>query len=191
MAAASEINILDLFWRLSEDNDQEALWLLHKYYYPRIYRFIFSFVHHKEPAEEIANDVFIGIWQKRSLLLQVTRHEAYLFVCAKNLAMKYIKRRRLSTGSLDEASGIECVLVRNPHDMLISSEMLLRINKAIQDLPPKCRLIFILVKENNLKYREVADLLNVSEKTVENQMGIALKKLTASIPLSLFPSEKK
>jgi RNA polymerase sigma-70 factor (ECF subfamily) len=59
--------------------------------------------------------------------------------------------------------------------------MLRQINAAIASLPPKCRVIFRLVKENNLKYREVAELLEISEKTVENQMAIALKKLTASI----------
>jgi RNA polymerase sigma-70 factor (ECF subfamily) len=63
--------------------------------------------------------------------------------------------------------------------------MLKCINDAIAGLPPKCRMIFRLVKENNLKYREVADLLDISEKTVENQMTIALKKLSASILFKL------
>jgi len=68
-----------------------------------------------------------------------------------------------------------------PEDLMISGEMLQGINRAINELPPQCRLVFKLVKEDGLKYREVAELLHLSLKTVENQMGIALKKIHSSI----------
>ena len=74
----------------------------------------------------------------------------------------------------------------SPEQIFISSEMLRQINAAIDSLPPKCKLIFLLVKEGNLKYREVAELLNLSVKTVEAQMSIALKKISHSVPFS-FP----
>ena len=69
--------------------------------------------------------------------------------------------------------------------MLISVEIIQRINKAINDLPPKCRLIFKLVKEDGLKYKEVAELLHLNLKTVENQLGIALKKIHQAVRLHL------
>jgi RNA polymerase sigma-70 factor (ECF subfamily) len=72
-------------------------------------------------------------------------------------------------------------LYYNPEQLMISAEMFKRICQAIQELPPRCQLIFKLVKEDNLRYKEVAELLHLSVKTVEAQMTIALKKLGNSV----------
>jgi RNA polymerase sigma-70 factor (family 1) len=185
MAAPSEKEILAMFRELSVQNSEAALWRLHALYFPRLFAFTQSMVRIKENAEEIASDVFVDIWEKRHLLGAVLRPESYLFVCAKNKALRFLHRQGIVWESFDDVQDIECVLERGPHEMLISTEMLRYINEAIRALPPKCRVIFRLVKENNLQYREVADLLNISEKTVENQMGIAFKKLSASVPFKL------
>jgi len=180
-ATTSEKDIIELFIRLSHAPDQDALWQLHTHYFHRLYAYITTIVRLKEAAEEITNDVFVDIWQRRHLLGQVNLPEIYLFVCARNKAYQYLKKRSLTFQPLDEIQDIECVLQIDPYELLISSEMLRQINTAVASLPPKCRMIFRLVKENNLKYREVAELLEISEKTVENQIAIALKKLTASV----------
>ena len=181
----SEEEIFSLFRRLSNTSDQAALWQLHAHYFHRIYAYVLSIAGQKEAAEEITNDIFVDIWQSRHLLADVRKPEVYLFVCARNKAMRHLKKKSPAFESLDEIRDIECVLEKDPYELLISSEMLKCINDAIASLPPKCRMIFRLVKENNLKYREVADLLDISEKTVENQMTIALKKLSASILFKL------
>lgn len=179
-----KVNIDDLFLRMATASDEGALWSLHSAYFHKLFRFVFAFMGNKESTEEVVNDTFLGLWQKRYLLGNVSNPEVYLFMCAKNRALKQLKRQNLYQQSLDGLYDIECCIERTPHDILISSEIQRRINEAIQSLPPQCKLIFSLVKENNLKYREVAKLLGLSEKTVENQMGIALKKLSHSIPLS-------
>jgi RNA polymerase sigma-70 factor (ECF subfamily) len=74
----------------------------------------------------------------------------------------------------------------SPEQLLISSEMVRYINKVIDQLAPKCKLIFLLVKESNLRYKEVAELLNISVKTVEAQMSIALKKIGHAVPLTFL-----
>lgn len=181
----SEEEIFSLFRRLSKTSDQAALWQLHAHYFHRIYAYVLSIAGQKETAEEITNDIFVDIWQGRHLLADVRKPEVYLFVCARNKAIRHLKKRSPAFESLDEIRDIECVLEKDPYELLISSEMLKCINDAIAGLPPKCRMIFRLVKENNLKYREVAELLDISEKTVENQMTIALKKLSASILFKL------
>ena len=180
-ATTSEKDIIALFIRLSNAPDQDALWQLHAHYFHRLYAYITTIIRLKEAAEEITNDVFMEIWQRRHLLSKVNLPEIYLFVCAKNKAFQYLKKKSLTFQPLDQVQDIECVLEIDPYELLISSEMLRQINAAIAGLPPKCRMIFRLVKENNLKYREVAELLDISEKTVENQIAIALKKLTSSI----------
>lgn len=68
---------------------------------------------------------------------------------------------------------------------MITAEMVTKIHKAIQSLPPKCKMIFKLIKEEGLKYKEVAALLNLSVKTVENQMTLALKKISVAIGFNI------
>ncbi|HRP55142.1 RNA polymerase sigma-70 factor [Agriterribacter sp.] len=178
------VNIAGLFNRMATDADESALWDLHKAYFHRLYRFVYAFTGIKETTEEIVNDVFLTLWQKRHLLHNVAKPEMYMFICAKNNALKQLKSQKKLTEPLHTLSDFDCVLSSTPHDIMITTELQRRINEAIRALPPKCKLIFSLVKENDLKYREVAELLGLSEKTIENQMGIALKKLSQSIQLS-------
>jgi len=181
---AEKPNIRDLFFRMASSDDENALWELHAEYFPRLFRFAFAFIGNKETTEEVVNDTFLDLWQQRHLLLNVSSAEVYIFICTKNRALKQLKKQNLHADALSGLHDIECTMVRTPHNILISSEMHRRINEAIRMLPPQCKLIFTLVKENSLKYREVAKLLGLSEKTIENQMGIALKKLSHAIPLS-------
>jgi len=185
MPASSEKDILSLFRHLSGNPDEAALWQLHTHYFHRLYAYILSIVQQKEAAEEITNDIFVDIWQKRHLLADVKKPEMYLFICAKNKALRHLKKKSPIFESLDKAPELACILEKDPYEILISSEMLKCINDAISSLPPKCRMVFRLVKENNLRYSEVAELLEIAEKTVENQMAIALKKLSASILFKL------
>lgn len=185
MPSPTDKDTIALFRELAAHDSEPALWRLHSLYFSRLFAFTLSMVRVKETAEELTSDVFLDIWEKRHLLPGVTRPVAYLFVCARNKALRHLQRPVLPLESFDDFPELECALERGPHELLISSEMLRFINEAIRALPPKCRLIFRLVKENDLKYREVAELLSISEKTVEAQMGIAFKKLSASIPFKL------
>lgn len=134
-------------------------------------------VHNREMAEEIVADVFIAVWKKKESLYQAHNLKWYLYVATRNIALNYLRRyAQKKTLHLDEACLPEYEL--NPEAQLISNETMQHINRAILELPPQCRLIFKLVKEDGLRYKEVAMLLNISIKTVENQVGIALKKLT-------------
>jgi RNA polymerase sigma-70 factor (ECF subfamily) len=136
-----------------------------------------AIVHSREMAEEIVADVFIAVWKKRKDLLQVSNLKWYLYAATRNIALNYLRKyAHKETLHLDEAYLLAYEI--NPEAQLISNEMMRHINMAISELPPQCRHIFKLVKEDGLKYREVAVLLNISIKTVENQVGIALKKLT-------------
>jgi len=181
---AEKPNIRDLFFRMASSDDENALWELHAEYFPRLFRFAFAFIGNKETTEEVVNDTFLDLWQQRHLLLNVSSAEVYIFICTKNRALKQLKKQNLHADALSGLHDIECTMVRTPHNILISSEMHRRINEAIRMLPPQCKLIFTLVKENSLNYRVVAKLLGLSENTIENQMVIALKKLIHAIPLS-------
>lgn len=181
-------NTRNIFSRLAIADDQAAFWKLHSYFFPSLYRLIYSLVHQREAAEELTNDVFIQIWQSRRKLNSILHPEVYLFVSAKNAAFTYLKSVKVPLKSIEDLPSFELQIERTPEDILISSEMASRINSAIRQLPAQCKIIFLLVKEENLKYREVAEILGLSQKTVEAQMSIALKKLNQSIPYSVSTS---
>ena len=182
--SVDQLHITRLFQQIHCGNEA-ALWDLHTGYFHRLFRFVLSLTGNRECTEEVVNDTFLDIWQHRASLKNVDNEEVYLFICAKNRALKQIRKTDNYYRLLEHIHDFPCSLERTPHDLMVSSEIQHRINAAIQSLPLQCKLIFSLVKENNLKYREVACILGISVKTVENQISIALKKLSRSVPLLL------
>jgi RNA polymerase sigma-70 factor (ECF subfamily) len=179
------IDLQDIQQRISDD-DQEALQTLYNHYNKRLFQLAYAIVRSKETAEEVVGDVFIQVWRKRVRIRSLENFSFYLYVMTKNISRSYLRRyghkRHID---LEEVALPFYQIDATPEDLMISGEALQRINKAINDLPPKCRLIFKLVKEDGLKYREVAELLHLNLKTVENQMGIAIKKIHSSLQFYL------
>ena len=102
----------------------------------------------------------------------------YLYVATRNTAFNYLdKQKRTPTNSIDDLEAEFTSIYFDPEQLMITAEMLALIQKAIDQLPPKCKMIFKLAKEDGLKYREVAEVLSLSVKTVENQLAIALEKI--------------
>jgi len=148
-----------------------------------LHRFSFSIVKSKEVAEEIVSDVFIKIWQIRHRLPEIENLRVYLYTITKNFSINYIHRNYKNTSvSLDDMDIEPVIELGTPEELCISAEMVNKIRRAIQQLPPQCRAIFQLVKEDGMKYREVADVLNISVFTVRNQVAIAVRKLGEVFP---------
>jgi len=180
------VSISALFERLTVYGDDDAFSALHSLLFYRMYKLAYSIVGNRETAEEITNDVFVKIWQRREQLGEVRSPEFYLLKCVRNGALEFLRSKKLDLESLeDDLHPFFVEWASTPEQILISSEMVLHINKAIDQLSPKCKLIFLLVKESNLKYREVAELLEISIKTVESQMNTALKRISASVEFVL------
>ncbi len=168
--------------RIALSEDQQAYKELYIILYPPLFSFVSNFIKSRESAEEIISDVFIKIWEKRSELETIKNVRVYCFVIAKNLSLNYIaKQKRNSTVNLEEFAGYIQSEYIDPEQLMITDEMFQRIQKTINDLPARCKMAFVLVKENGFKYKEVAEIMHVSVKTVENQLAIAIKKISASI----------
>lgn len=168
--------------KIAAENDQQAYKTLYLHFQPWLYQFAYSFIKSHELAEEIVSDVFIRIWQKRTQLLEVENLRLYLYVSTKNYALNYLqKMRRSRVFNLDDLSVEITSIQANPEQLLITKEMHDRVTLAVSQLPLRCRMIFKLVKEDGLKYREVAELLGISIKTVEAQITLAVKKLGNTI----------
>ncbi|HEX2533053.1 MAG TPA: RNA polymerase sigma-70 factor [Chitinophagaceae bacterium] len=175
--------------RIAND-DAAAYKELFLLYQPRLLQFACSITRQRESAEEVVSDVFLHIWQKRKELSSIRNLHLYLYIAVKNGAITRLEQaHRHRSFSLDDVDTELTSIGSNPEQLLLTAEMLRRIRTAVAGLPPRCRLIFKLVKEDGLRYREVAELLHLSVKTVESQMAIALRRLHQSIqfdPVSSF-----
>src|SRR4051812_17330613 len=183
------IEIDDLVKKIATGDDYSAYKQLFQFYYDRLFQFAYSIIHSKESAEEIVSDVFLKIWVKRRSLLKIHNKHLYLYICTKNNAINYLgKEKKERNFSIDQCQVQFKSIYFDPEQLLITAEMLKRIQLAINELPAKCKLVFKLIKEDGLRYKEVAELLGISVKTVENQMSVALRKLENSIGFDIVRS---
>ncbi|HEY9362339.1 MAG TPA: RNA polymerase sigma-70 factor [Chitinophagaceae bacterium] len=167
-----------LLQRIQNQDDQQSFEKFYQLFFFRLYQFAYLYVHSKESAEEVVNDVFLSLWQKRKTLDTINNINVYLYVAVKNASLNWLrKNRRVFTVSIDELRVDHLHLVPNPEILLITREFQSLILKAIEQLPPRCKIIFKLIKEDGLSYKEVASILDLSVKTVDSQLYHALKKL--------------
>ena len=159
-------------------NDEHAFEQFYRQYFIRLFRFCYAVVHEKGVAEEIANDVFLSLWKRRSDLGAIENLEVYLYISAKNHCLNHLRRhRRMIAIDIDDLCEDALQFQPDPESLLIRSETTQQVVAAIAKLPPKCKLIFKLVRQDGLKYKDVARLLDISVKTVEAQLAIAVKKI--------------
>jgi RNA polymerase sigma-70 factor (family 1) len=171
-------SIQNLQYKIARQDDQQAYKELFTSLYAYLLRFAKTLVKSKESAEEIVSDVFIKIWEKRTELEKIGNLKVYLYVATRNLAYNYLdKQKKNFTNPIEGFQAELTSIYFDPEQLLITADMLGFIHKAIDQLPPKCKMVFKLAKEDGLKYREVAEVLNISVKTVENQLAIALQKI--------------
>ena len=169
--------------RIALYEDMQAYHALYDLFFTNLHRFCFSFVKSAEAAEEIVSDVFIKLWQIRNKLPEIENLKVYLYQIAKNFCLNYITRHfKNPVASLDDMDIEAVISLDNPEELCISADIIHTIQQTIRQLPPQCRLIFQMVKEDGMRYKEVADILQISVLTVRNQVAIATQKLAATLP---------
>lgn len=185
-----ESNIQLLAERIASLGDEQAYKALFRLFYKPLSQFAFSIVRSWESAEEVASDVFMNIWKNRERLLQIENIRVYLYVSTKNIALNYLnKASRLQFFSLDEVEVDISPGYATPEQLFISGEMARKIEEAINSLPPRRKLIFKLIREDGLRYKEVAQILDISVNTIDVQMAHATKKISEAIRLH-FPADR-
>jgi RNA polymerase sigma-70 factor (family 1) len=182
-------SIQDLQYRIARLDDQQAYKELFTSLYSYLFRFAKTLLKSRESAEEVVSDVFIKVWERRRQLEKIENLKVYLYVSTRNIAYNYLdKQKRNPTNSIDDFETEFTSIYFDPEQLLVTADMLAFIQKAIDQLPPKCKIIFKLAKEDGLKYREVAEVLNISIKTVENQLAIALQKIGSTVSFDIHRS---
>jgi RNA polymerase sigma-70 factor (family 1) len=173
--------VVALQHQIASAGDQTAYVRLYRIYFTPLLQFARSFVKSTPLAEEVVSDIFLQLWQNRAGLTAIENLTVYLYTSARNRSLNYLqKEKRLATIRLDDYT-TSLSSSSDPEQLYITSELAALINNVIEQLPPKCKMIFKLIREDQLKYREVAQIMDISQKTVEAQMGIALRKLHEAI----------
>lgn len=175
-----------------EANSQRAFEELYRLFFPRLFNFSMLYVHKKETAEEIVNDIMVKIWEKRAALSNINNLETYLFVSVRNHSLNYLSKYSHYHVEIEEESGIASMVNANdPEKELEWKEIYFKLNMAIEELPDQCRTVFKLIKEEGFRYKQVAEILNISPRTVETQLFRAIKKLDTAVAAYIDKSSPK
>lgn len=159
--------------------DKDAFGILFQRYFQDLHRFIWGYVKREDIAEELVQDVYIKIWEQRHLLDSSKSIKAFLYRIARNLAIDFLRHQKtVNEWQLEKKALYKYSFHSSFLDDRLSDKMVLKdVQEAIERLPERQRLIFILSRYNQLTYVEIARFLNISVNTVETQIVRALKKL--------------
>lgn len=156
---------------------------LFKIYGIRVYKFAFSYLKSKEDAEEIVQNSFFKIWDRRKTLDCYQCFKTFLFTIAFNEIMTQF-RNKAKEKKYREYYLINASAYFDLEQIILCNDLQNQIEKVIQKLPPRRRQIFIMRKEDHLTYKEIAEELGISSKTVENNLNQAVKFLKSRLEKS-------
>ncbi|MCP4727446.1 MAG: RNA polymerase sigma-70 factor [bacterium] len=153
--------------------------LVGKYFEP-LYRFAWRYVKDQQNAENIVQDVFLKTWLNRKNLDPSLSISSYLYRAVRNNSLNFLRDTKNNHYPIEDVD-ITGFSAKNPEEEFIEKDRRTAVNSAIDELPEKCRIIFLMKKYDGMSYSEIADILNISQKTVENQIGRALKILRRNL----------
>lgn len=163
-------------------DSQVALKSLYMAYFGPLMRFTGIYISSPAEAEEIVSDTFLAIWNNRKQLPGVANFDSYIYKIAQHKAISFYRKQHMEQVSLEEIPiALFASTETTPEEELISREEIKRLNRAIDSLPAKCKVAFKLVREDKLKYKEVAAILDISVKTLEAHLANAVRKLREAL----------
>lgn len=170
----------ELLIKQIQSGDREALKEIFLNYYSVLTRFAYYYVNSQAIAEDIVQDVFASIWEERRTWSPERTIRVYLYIMVKNRCLDFLKHKRVEDKYNEDwvhqsgthSSNTDVFSERQREEQLNKV-----VKQAIETLPERAKMIYKLNRQDGLTYSEIADLLDVSEKTVESQMSRSLKKL--------------
>jgi len=154
---------------------QESFGMIFKTWYPPLCSYAATFVRDRDEAEEIVQNSFIAVWEKRVELRIESSLKSYLYRAVRNACLNRIKHEKIRAGYVAVKKAAAPSTAEPADGVYFADELQRRIATALDKLPTQCRLVFEMSRYGELKYSEIAEKLGISVKTVENQMGKALR----------------
>ncbi|WP_176851985.1 RNA polymerase sigma-70 factor [Mucilaginibacter sp. OK268] len=155
---------------------------IYRLYWSGLYSYAYNILRNKVVCEEIVQEIFLSLWNKRHELKITHSLKAYLFTAIKFQTLNYIKSEKVKRHYAESYSNFEKIFFDNSNEENIYlSDLKLKVEKEVSKLPEKCQQIYRLSRDKHQSIKNIADLLNISHKTVENQLTKALKYLRSSL----------
>lgn len=175
--------IPQLLKQIAERDDKRAFSIFFEHYHSKLLRIAHMFVSSPQMAEDIVSDVLIKLLRNRKETFNKKNFIGYLYQCIKNQSLDYIKKNKRQPLVDINYSDADYFIpeMSNPHSQLIQKEFGELVADCIECMPPKRKLVFKLVKDDGLSYKKVASLLNISERTVEVHLRLAMGHLKNAI----------
>lgn len=170
-----------LFQRVVYSDDQQAFELIFDATYTLLCGIALRLTKSAESAEEIVDDVFCSFWKNRNKIVITTSFTPYLIASVRNRSLDYLRKIKNEKSSILEAASGLASSDTIASDLLAYNELNSFMAATINALPPQCRQIFTMSREQDLTYKEIAEKLGISIKTVDTQMGRALKHIRAKL----------
>ncbi|MDL2221466.1 RNA polymerase sigma-70 factor [Parabacteroides sp. OttesenSCG-928-N08] len=164
---------------------REAFTLLYKTYWQQVYHFCRLYLTNEQTAEEVVQEVFVKLWESRELIHADSNLKGLLFIITRNLIFN--QHRRHVNEDFYRMTVLQAM--EDSYDMeseIEARDLQAYIDQLIEELPPRRREIFLLSRKEQKSYREIAELLQISEKTVENQISEALKFLRKNVVMLCY-----
>ena len=178
------------FIRFKEELSEESFTDFFEHYFVRLNQFAATIVKSDLLSEEIVLDVFLKLWENRKSMDSIKNMETYLYVSVRNMSINVLKKEQKFHFDMLEDSPVQLTDYKSTAESdFIEREMFGALNKAVMQLPSKCKIIFKLIREDGLNRNEVARILNISVKTVDNQVAIAVKKIAEQLNIDLSNPE--
>ena len=174
-----------LFELLCQGN-REAFDEIYTRYWDKLYVFVAKAIKDKEPAKDIVQEIFVSLWLRRESLKNSDSLSGYLFTAARFKGITYIQSNLKKTGC--ELSLVEHFTGRQDtlNEQYAAKELNSIINHEIEKLPEKMRQVYVLSRKEQLSYNEIAEMLQISDKTVKKQISNALKHFRLALNKSFF-----
>jgi len=167
---------------LLSKGDQKALQSVVYQYSDQLLLFSIGFVRKREIAEEIVSDAFVTLWNQQHKASEIRDLKSYLYILVRNASISHLRKMNGKREiSIDDLQEYHTLPITGPETEDFTEEVLTQINKAIDQLPPKCKIVFTLAKVQGMKYKEISELLNISVKTINNHIANALVHISQSL----------
>ena len=165
------------------NNDHKAFKVFFNRYYQRLINFSIYFVKSSENAEDVVEEVFLKFLKMGDNALKIESTKAYLYKMAKNISLDFITKNKKNSfiQAFENIEDFQVLEKSSPSMILESNEFQSFVDKTIESFPPKRKLIFSLSRDELLTYSEISILLDISQKTIESHMRIALKTLREAV----------
>ncbi|WP_114749667.1 RNA polymerase sigma factor [Pleomorphovibrio marinus] len=186
------IQLRELLKKIVEKKDERAFSTFFDHYHTRLIKLALLFVPRFDQAEEVVSEVFLNLLRKRETLLSIQHFEGYLFKMVKYEALNYLKSNKSKFAGnilIDDVQDYLSPDNNDPEKNMINHDLGKLLNHVIERLPPKRGLVFRMVKDENMSYKEVGEILEISERTVEVHLKLAIKDLRKA--LSHYYNENK